>query len=187
MKQSLWIIALLFGAALAQPLSASSYSITLLDGSGPTVDGIGSFTFSAGTFSAFTVTWDSFLFDFTSTANSTGSEAHGCDGGGAISVFTYLTASNCQTGGIEPISWEGTVMMGSARFSFAPDFDGIPAPTLPANPETDTTQSGIFEVSQTVPELNSGFLVATALLAVALVARKRNARGRSSATTLTIR
>ena len=187
MKQSLWIIALLFGAALAQPLSASSYSITLLDGSGPTVDGIGSFTFSAGTFSAFTVTWDSFLFDFTSTANSTGSEAHGCDGGGAISVFTYLTAPNCQTGGIEPISWEGTVVMGSARFSFAPDFDGIPAPTLPANPETDTTQSGIFEVSQTVPELNSGFLVATALIAVAFVVRKRKARSRSSATTLTIR
>jgi hypothetical protein len=60
MKQSLWIIALLFGSALIQPLSASSYSITLLDGNGPTVDGTGSFTFSGGVFSSFTVTWDSF-------------------------------------------------------------------------------------------------------------------------------
>jgi|HubBroStandDraft_3_1064219.scaffolds.fasta_scaffold142742_1 hypothetical protein len=187
MKQSLWIIALLFGAALAQPLSASSYSITLLDGSGPTVDGTGSFTFSGGEFSAFTVTWDSFLFDFTSTANSYGSNPHGCDGGGSISVFTYLTAPNCQTGGIEPISWEGNAGGGSAQFTFAPDFDGISSPTLPANPELDTSQDGIFEASQTVPELNSGFLMATALVAIAFLARKRNARGRSSGTTLTIR
>jgi hypothetical protein len=176
MTQSLWVIASLFGAALAQPLSASSYTITLLDGSGPTVDGTGSFTFSAGAFSAFTVTWDSFLFDFTSTANSTGSEPHGCDGGGALSVFTYLTSPDCQTGGIEPISWQGSVVAGSARFSFAPDFDGISSPTLPANPEIDTSQGGIFEASQTAPELNSGFLVATALVAVAFVVRKCNAR-----------
>jgi len=176
MKQSLWVIASLFGAALAQPLSASSYTITLLDGSGPTVDGIGSFTFSAGAFSSFTVTWDSFLFDFTSTANSTGSEPHGCDGGGALSVFTYLTSPDCQTGGIEPISWQGSVVAVAARFSFAPDFDGISSPTLPANPEIDTSQGGIFEASQTAPELNSGFLVATALVAVAFVVRKCNAR-----------
>lgn len=176
MKQSLSIIALLFGAALAQPLSASSYTITLLDGSGPTVDGTGSFTFSAGVFSNFTVTWDSFLFDFTSTANSTPSEPHGCDGGGSISVFTYLTAPNCQTGGTEPISWAGSVVAGSARFSFAPDFDGISSPTLSANPELDTSQDGIFEASQTVPELNSGFLVATALVVVGFVGRKRNRR-----------
>jgi hypothetical protein len=181
MKQSLWIVALLFGAALAQPLSASSYTITLLDGSGPTVDGTGSFTYSAGTFSAFTVSWDSFLFDFTSTANSTPNETHGCDGGGAISVFTYLTAPNCQTGGTEPISWAGSVVAGSARFSFAPDFDGISSPTLPANPELDTSQDGTFEVSQTVPELNSGFLVATALGALGFVVRRRNARDRSPA------
>jgi hypothetical protein len=177
MKQSLLIIALLFGAALTQPLSASSYSITLLDGTGPTVDGTGSFTFSGGTFSAFTVTWDSFVFDLTSIANSTGSEPHGCDGGGAISVFTYLTAPDCQTGGTEPISWEGSVVMGSARFSFAPDFNGIPAPALPADPETLTTQSGIFEVPQTVPELNSGFLVATALVAIGFAVRKRTSSG----------
>lgn len=180
MKQSLWIIALLFGSALIQPLSASSYSITLLDGNGPTVDGTGSFTFSGGVFSSFTVTWDSFLFDFTSAANSTGSEAHGCGGGSAISVFSYLTDPNCQTGGIEAISWQGFVEEHSAELSFAPDFTGIASPTVPADSET-LSQSGIFEVSQTVPDLNSGFLVATALIAVAFGVRRRSARDRSLA------
>jgi hypothetical protein len=178
MKQSLWFVALLFGSAFAQPLSASSYSITLLDGNGPTVDGTGSFTFSGGVFSSFTVTWDSFLFDFTSVANSTGSETHGCGGGGAISVFTYLTNSNCQTGGIESISWAGFVEEHSAELSFSPDFTGIASPTVPAGSEM-LSQSGIFEVSQVVPELNSGFLVATALIAVAFGVRRRSARGRS--------
>ena len=177
MKQSLWIIALLFGSALAQPLSASSYSITFLDGNGPAIDGTGSFTFNAGTFSAFTVTWDSFVFDFTSIANSTGSESHGCGGGGAISVFTYLTDATCQTGGIEPIAWEGNLEMSLAQFAFAPDFTGISGPILPAG-SGSLTQNGVFEVSQTVPELNSGVLVATALIAVAFVVRRRNVGGR---------
>jgi len=180
LKQSLWVIALLFGAALAQPLSASSYTITLLNGNGPTVDGTGSFTYSAGTFSAFTVTWDSFVFDFTSVANSTGSESHGCDGGGAISLFTYFTSANCQAGGIEPISWDGSVGgPDPAELQFSPDFSGITS-TLPPGSGL-LSQSGIFEASPTVPELNSGFLVATALVAGAFGVRKRKARGRSSA------
>jgi len=173
MKQSVWFVAFLFGATLAQPLSASSYTITLLDGNGPTIDGTGSFTFSGGVFSSFTVTWDSFVFDFTSVANSTGSEAHGCGGEGAISVFTYLTNSNCQIGGIEPISWEGLVMEGSAEFIFSPDFSGISSPSVPAGSES-LTQSGIFEASQTVPEMNSGFLVATALIAGVFGVRRRS-------------
>jgi hypothetical protein len=187
MKQSLWIIALLFGAAFAQPVFADTYSITLLDGSGPTVDGTGSFTYSAGVFSGFTVIWDTLTFDFTSIANSTPTEMHGCAGGVPISFFTYLTSPDCQTGGTSPPAWQGDDDGADTQTALA--FAQLSNPIRVITPTigaTDGFQAGNFNLINTtptgVPEPNSVFLMSTALLAVAFVARKHNARGLRSAT-----
>jgi hypothetical protein len=190
MKRSLGTIALLFVAAFAPTISADTFSVTLLDGSGPTIDGTGSFTYSGGVFSNFTLTWDSLVFDMTSSANGVGPEAHGCDGGGILSVITYLTSADCQTGGSAPPAWEGSVVAGSAFLAFTPTVSGfgIFAPFSPGTP--NLFQSGNFEVkdiSQTspTPEPNSVFVITTALLAVALVTRRRNIRGLKSQSTRT--
>ena len=184
MKPSLGIIALLFGAGFAQPVYADTYSITLLDQGGPTIDGTGSFTFSAGTFSNFTVNWDSLTFDFTSTANATPSETYGCDGNKTISFFTYLTNSDCQHGGSHPDNaWTGYGDSFHTYLDFSIN-NGLVNATV-AHPDIGLSQTGDFRVldqTNTIPEPNSVILMLAALLAVAFVARKRNARGRSPAT-----
>ena len=74
MKQSLRIVALLFGAALAQPVFGDTYSIdfTTISGSpAPT----GSFTYDASAplgsqFTGFVVDWYGYSIDLTSSANA---------------------------------------------------------------------------------------------------------------------
>ena len=111
MRKTLWIVlGMLIAGAFAQAVRADTFSITLFDGTSPTVDGTGSFTFSGGTFSNFTISWESVTFDFTTAANSTPTETHGCDGGQSISLFTYLTNADCLAGGSFPgHAWSGDV------------------------------------------------------------------------------
>jgi hypothetical protein len=184
MKQSLGIIALLCGAGFAQPVFADTYSVTLLDGSGPTIDGTGSFTFSAGTFSNFTIIWDTLLFDFTSTANATPSETHGCVGGSLITVFAYLLDPGCQNGGAFPgESWLGGAGLGGGKLLFSPNIHAIAGRAITTGPPSNQTGDfRVIDLTTTIPEPNSVILMLAALLAVAFVARKRNARGRSPAT-----
>ena len=94
MRKSLWVIALLFGAIVAPNARADGvdYTITFTTTSG-TPDGTGSFTYTAGTFSDFIVTWDRATFQFTAVANGwTGGTVTGCTSGGGF--FSYLT-ENC--------------------------------------------------------------------------------------------
>jgi hypothetical protein len=188
MKQSLGVIATLFLVALAHPVHADTFAITLIEFSGETIEGTGSFTHApsdSGTFSNFTVTWDSLLFDFTSIANATGSEMHGCDANLSISVFTYLTNADCNSGnGPQFKSWLAFEEFGNGQFIFSPLLHGLASTTF-GIPLKQGAQSGNFTVHDTslsTPEPNSVILISIALFAVAFVVRKRNARGRSPAT-----
>lgn len=176
MKKSLGISALLFGAAFALPVFADTYDITLYDGTSTTIDGNGSFTYSAGAFSDFTIVWDTVTFNFLSIANSTPVEDHGCDGGATISVYTFLTTPDCQSGyGSPPEAWAG-VISGSGALSISPNYDGIEA--FGGSPvSTPSFESGVIavvdETTAPVPEPNAIVLLSTVLLAVALMGRKR--------------
>jgi hypothetical protein len=185
MKQVVWILALLSGAGFVQPAAADTFSITLYDGIGTTVDGTGTFTYSAGAFSDFTVDWDGFQFDFASVANGTGNEGHGCLGDSPISVFTYLTTAECESGDSNPgNAWAALAGGTSGLFVFSNGIEGITvADTGPPHSTPTLDVAGDFSVS-TVPEPNSVFLMLAELLAVALVALKRNPGGlRSSSRT----
>jgi hypothetical protein len=185
MKQSLWIIALLLGAAFAYPAFADTlyiYDVTSYDGTSSTVDGNGSFTYDPtaliNPFSDFNVTWDGVIFNLTSAANDTPSEAHGCDSNLLISVFTYLTNANCQEGGINGgDAWLAFTGIASDNFAFNPLENAINAGggggtiTQPFD-----QQGGVFAVALPIPEPQSVFLLSTALLAVAFLARNRKAR-----------
>jgi hypothetical protein len=182
MPKHLWISTLLFGAAFAQPIMADTYDVTLFDGATTTVDGTGVFTFSAGTFSAFSVSWDTFTFNFTATANAEAAQAHGCDGGGSISFFTYLMSSDCQSGGsFAPDAWGGESVTLN-QFNFA--LDSNPVSQVALGSTNRVNQFGTFSVTDTstsaVPEPRPVFLMLPVLLAAAFVARKRNALGLSA-------
>src|ERR1035438_5046855 len=132
MKQCLGIIALVIWVAFAHPVKADIFAITLIDVNGVTVDGTGSFTHAptdSGSFSNFTVTWDSILFDFTHVANTVPSVMHGCDGNISISVFTYLTNPDCQEDPRSP--QHGPANHRSRRSAFS------------HHPKTDSTRSAM--------------------------------------------
>jgi hypothetical protein len=180
MKQSIGIIALLFGAAVALPVYADTYDITLYYDTSPLVVGSGSFNYDptavSDPFSDFLVNWD-YQFDFTSIANSTPNQAYGCDGGATISVFTYLTNASCQESGD---AWYGDLPSYEVlSLEFSPAENAIQveesAPVILAFPE-----QGDFSVTLATPEPHSVIVMSIALLALAFVVRKRNARNQLS-------
>jgi hypothetical protein len=144
----------------------------LYDGTSLTVDGTGSFNYdltaAINPFSGFNITWDGLLFNFTSTANDTPSEQHGCDrndGGATLSAFEYLTNSNCHGGGTTPGGAWSAETGALQDFSFAPDHTSI----VDNTPNNDLngprfTQEGDFDVFLATPEPHSAFLVSAALL-----------------------
>jgi hypothetical protein len=78
------ILMMAFGAQSEAKAGAITYDITLTATSGTLIGGNGAFTYDGTTFSAFSVTWGTESFDFTSVANSTPTEQHGCDGNASI-------------------------------------------------------------------------------------------------------
>jgi hypothetical protein len=176
-RKYLWVSAVLLGAALAQPVMADSYSINFYSKASTTIDATGSFTYVAGTFSDFTVLWDSTTFDFTAGANAAPVEGHECDGGGSISFFTYLTNADCESGGTNsPVAWfaQADAVNGSFFFSYQDSPIGV---TNQPSLGVAETQYGEFSVTDTgsAPEPNSAFLIVVGIgvLALAFVVRKQ--------------
>ena len=180
MRKSLWILGLLMVVAFSAPnvRADNGYTITLLDGTSGAVDGTGSFDFSGGTFSDFTITLlpgtsNAITFNMTSVANSTPVETHVCDGGMAISVFTYLTSASCQNAGFQ-IAWSyGGQDSGPAVLAFNESGNGIFASAT--GPHLGGQLEGVFTV--TTPEPGVMLLLLTGLIALAFVGQKRNVRG----------
>jgi hypothetical protein len=181
MRKSLWILSLLLVTIGAAPAHADSFTITLFDGTTTTVDGTGSFDFSGGTFSDFTITMfpgtvNAITFDMTSAANSAPSEFHGCDGGLSISIFTYLTNANCQNGGSTP--GDAWAYAGQDTAPAVLGFNtvvGNPIFASATGPHLGGQFDGDFAVTE--PEPGMMLLLLTGLIALALFARTRNVRG----------
>ncbi|HXN72144.1 MAG TPA: PEP-CTERM sorting domain-containing protein [Candidatus Acidoferrales bacterium] len=177
MRKSLWVLSLLLVASGAPPAHADSFTITLHDGTSSTVDGTGSFNFSGGTFSDFTITMfpgtvNAITFDMTSAANSAPVEFHACDGGLSISVFTYLTNADCQKGGTFPgAAWS---YAGQDTNPAVLDFSGFndPISASATGPHLGGQFDGDFVVTE--PEPSVMLLLSTALFALAFLVRKRN-------------
>jgi len=92
MRKTMWIIALLFAASFAQPAFADGTYIITFTTTG-TPDATGSFTYTAGVFSGFDVTWNASTFDFTTAANDEANTSIvGCPSAG---FFAYLSAAGC--------------------------------------------------------------------------------------------
>ncbi len=183
MRKSLWILGLLMVVAFSAPnvRADNGYTITLYDGTSSVVDGTGSFDFSGGTFSDFTITLlpgtsDATTFNMTSAANSAPIETHGCDGGMSISAFTYLTNADCQNGGSKPgeFAWSyAGPGMAPAGFEFNTLFNPFSATVT--GPHREGQFEGVFTV--TTPEPGVMLLLLTGLIALAFVGQKRNVRG----------
>jgi hypothetical protein len=112
MRKTIWIIALLFAASFAQPVFGDGTYIIIFTTSG-TPDASGSFTYTAGVFSGFDVTWNDSTFDFTTAANDEATTTIvGCPSAG---FFAYLSAAGC---GDSP-SWGGDALEPVTDFGFA--------------------------------------------------------------------
>ena len=111
MRKTMWIIALLFAASFAQPVFADgTYIITFTTSGAP--DATGSFTYTAGVFSGFDVTWNDSTFDFTTAANDEATTTIvGCPSAG---FFAYLSAAGCG----ESPSWGADALEPVTTFGF---------------------------------------------------------------------
>jgi hypothetical protein len=180
MRKSFWVLSLLLLASGAPLARADSFTITLHDGTSTTVDGTGSFNFSGGTFSDFTITMfpgtaNAITFDMTSAANSAPAEFHGCDGGLSISIFTYLTNADCQNGGSTP--GDAWAYAGQDTAPAVLGFNtvvGNPIFASATGPHLGGQFDGDFVVTSPEPGVMS--LLLTALFALAFLVRKRNVR-----------
>jgi hypothetical protein len=116
MRKTTWIIALLFAASFAQPVFADGVYIITFTTSG-TPDAFGSFTYTAGVFSGFDVTWNGSTFDFTAAANDEATTTIvGCSSPG---FFAYLSSAGCG----ESPSWGADALEPVTVFGF----DATPA------------------------------------------------------------
>lgn len=98
-------------ALSATPAFAQTYEISLLDGTSTAVDGTGSFSYSNGIFSNFTLSWNGLMLNFTNGANQLTSLG-GCGGGAGVATFNFLTDKNhCDT---SLPAWEGIAWLGNA-------------------------------------------------------------------------
>jgi hypothetical protein len=98
-------------ALSATPAIAQTYDISLLDGTSPAVDGTGSFSYSNGTISNFTLSWNGLMLNFTKEANEL-TTLGGCGGGAGAATFNFLTDKNhCDT---SLPAWEGIAFLGNA-------------------------------------------------------------------------
>jgi hypothetical protein len=120
------------------------------------------------------VTWSYTQFDFTSVANSTPNQAYGCDGDATISVFTYLTNTSCQQAGGD--AWQGGISYPNITLAFSPNENPIQADFYAPDVILVLPQQGDFSVALATPEPHSVIVMSIALLALAFVVRKRNAR-----------
>jgi hypothetical protein len=199
---SLGIIALLFGAAFAQPVFADTYTINFTTVAGsPTPSG--SFTYDASAplgsqFTNFIVDWYGYSIDLTSSANNP--SGTGCGTYNSAATFSFLNGSvPCSPSGIGN-DWETqTDAPGPGGFALLQLFDDgpIPPPTLgppPAQnsfligtmagnntaPDFGVTEAayGTWTITDTTtPEPSDLILISTGLLAVAFMVRKRKHPG----------
>ena len=163
------------GAPSTAKAAAITYDITLTATAGDLIGGTGAFTYDGTNFSAFTVTWGTEIFDFTSAANGTPTEQHGCDGNASISFFTYLTNTDCGNGysGEAWLANSFSSNLSSAAFFFSPSYNGIQTIGATGTLNGLVASSGTFTVTSEVPEPASFFLLSLGLPALAMLARKR--------------
>jgi hypothetical protein len=96
MKIQSMLALVLLGAVLPGTNAwADVYDIKFLDGTSTTVDGTGQFTYSGGTFSGFTTSWDGLTFDLTAQANSFAQrgDIFGCGASQTLSFIASLLNS----------------------------------------------------------------------------------------------
>jgi hypothetical protein len=198
MKQSLWIVALLLGAVFAQHGFADTYTInfTTAGGSGNPAPS-GSFTYDASAplgsqFTDFEVAWDGFSLDLTNSANNP--SGNGCGSYNSAATFAFLNgAVPCTPSGEAP-SWNSGTnspppitsgvfsfddfgpisILGTTSFFISAD-DSIPGSSTP---QEYAFAYGTWSLTDiTTPEPSYLILMATGLLAVACVGRRRRAQG----------
>jgi hypothetical protein len=203
MKQSLWIIALLFGAAFAQPGFADNYTIIFTTDAGSPAPS-GSFTYDASAplgsqFTNFIVDWDGYAIDLTANANNP--SASGCGTSSSAAAFSFLNGSVPCSPNTTGNYWESqTDAPGPSGFAdFLLADEGPPPPPTLNNPDPPPTTFIIFGLAgnntvansgitgfangtwtitdTTTPEPSYLILMSTGLLAVAFVFRKRTTKG----------
>jgi len=146
---------------------------------GDPIGATGTFTYNGTTFSDFAVTWGTETFDFTQLANTANVDLNGCDGSGPVSLFTFLTATACQSTGHD---WEATsinppplnddrVYLGSPDFAYSIGALGATGTTNSLESEAGTTY-GTFSVTPT-PEPSNLILLGTGLVGFAGLTRMK--------------
>jgi hypothetical protein len=110
MKIQSMLALVLLGASLAGTSAwADVYDIKFFDKTSTTVDGTGQFTYSGGTFSGFTTSWDGLTFDLTAQANAFAQEGNifGC---GAVQNLSLIAAllNSCESLDPATSTWQGS-------------------------------------------------------------------------------
>jgi len=185
------LIALLLATAFGIPATAAStlYNINF-SGSGvlPTA---GSFTYNAGTstFSAFSVTWDSFNFDLTNSANSPNTAGAGfppCIGGltGGAATFAMLSGA-CNGAPNESTNWSADAGLSSITlFQFLtvenvligsnyPQLFIDVVKTTPPNGFAEGVGSWTISAVTATPEPSMAILLTIGLAGIVVLLRKR--------------
>jgi hypothetical protein len=179
-----WVGPLVFALCGAATANAQTYTIDFYDSSSTSViDATGAFTYNAALpadsqFSNFTVNWSGNTFNFTSLANSTPVEAHGC-GGGNISFFAYLTSTACSS---QSASWLGEFQPSTASSLFIFSASDNPVESGASASGLVIPETGMFKVTTgsivQTPELDPAFAASglTLLLGSLMVLRGRKRR-----------
>jgi hypothetical protein len=176
LRGSTLAVCLIAGALLSSTAYAGSFTIDFTTGGlAPTA---GSFNYDGVTFSAFTVVWDGFTFDFTSQANNPANAF--CGTTGAAAAYALLS----QGGGCASPLWQGSAFSqgtGGEEFAFGQNLPSVLLDVSLTVPNTrDIYAAGAWTITNTsaVPEPGSLSFLLTGTVVMALMAGKRHFRPR---------
>jgi len=164
-------------AAAAQADTIQTYDINFTGGS-PNPTGQFTYDVTMNVFTAFTVTWDGIIFDLTTSANTPFTQGD-CPTSDPQASFQFLTSGKCGTSAIGQ-DWH-TDAVPSPFFEVygigSDTFVNMAFGTFDVGPGNFTVNENGTFTTTLVPEPSSAILVLSALLPIAILTRKRFARG----------